>query len=239
MAKRSESRLSFSSIRVEGGLLLPDVLAKIAAGDAPEQNASNYDIPPGLKLRDEVLRYWALPRRPGALRNRSHRPTVSAVRPPPFARDLLTKVLDFDSTSSPKGAFQAFRPYRPRAAVSRRHHAVGRQRSTRSVPLRPRWESRFARPRRLGSRPPQRQHRRPLGPRLGRHRLRLLRDNDSLTRPALIEVDLDKIFAAEDSCTPSSPCSGCSATTPASARAMATPKTARWNVGAASETPRG
>lgn len=60
MAKRPTHELAFTALRIEGGLLAPDFLDKIAHLDAPGQTEGDYDIPRGLKLRDEIGRYWKI-----------------------------------------------------------------------------------------------------------------------------------------------------------------------------------
>lgn len=193
MAKRSESRLSFAGIRIEGGLLLPDVLAKIAAGDAPEQQLSNYDIPPGLKLRDEVLRYWTVGR---ALWTRFEAgrtgPNPAAVRIS-FARDLLTKCLEFELEGDPKqkGGFQSLTAKGGSVPIIISGDVnIDEIRSiptTSGKPVR-KTPSAWLQTTLNGNSNAL------WGLALDGMRLRLLRDNNSLTRPAMIEVDLDRIF---------------------------------------------
>ena len=193
MAKRSESRLSFAGIRIEGSLLLPDVLAKIAAGDAPEQQLSNYDIPPGLKLRDEVLRYWTVGR---ALWTRFEAgrtgPNPAAVRIS-FARDLLTKCLEFELEGDPKqkGGFQALTAKGGSVPIIISGDVnIDEIRSiptTSGKPVR-KTPSAWLQTTLNGNSNAL------WGLALDGMRLRLLRDNNSLTRPAMIEVDLDRIF---------------------------------------------
>ncbi|WP_175924346.1 Eco57I restriction-modification methylase domain-containing protein [Burkholderia latens] len=60
MARRLHHELAFPALTIEGGLLAPDFLNKIARLEAPEQTESDYDVPRGLKLRDEIGRYWKI-----------------------------------------------------------------------------------------------------------------------------------------------------------------------------------
>ena len=60
MASRSTHELAFAALTIEGGLLAPDFLNKVAHLDATEQAETDYDIPRGLKLRDEIGRYWKI-----------------------------------------------------------------------------------------------------------------------------------------------------------------------------------
>jgi hypothetical protein len=60
MARRNTNELAFSAIRIEGGLLAADFLDKVAHFDASEQAEADYGVPKGLKLRDEIGRYWKI-----------------------------------------------------------------------------------------------------------------------------------------------------------------------------------
>ena len=57
---RRSARLDFAAIEVVGGLLPTDVIAQIAAGDAAEQSDDSYGVPKGLKLRDEIARFYQI-----------------------------------------------------------------------------------------------------------------------------------------------------------------------------------
>jgi hypothetical protein len=63
MARRNTSQLIYQAIRIEGGLIPADELARLTTLQTPdktEQTDSLYRIPKGLKLRDEVARYWKI-----------------------------------------------------------------------------------------------------------------------------------------------------------------------------------
>lgn len=63
MARRNTSQLIYQAIRIEGGLIPADELARLTTLQAPdktEQTDSLYRIPKGLKLRDEVARFWKI-----------------------------------------------------------------------------------------------------------------------------------------------------------------------------------
>ena len=59
MARRT-NELAFTALSIEGGLLAPDFLNRIAHLEAAGQGEADYDIPRGLKLRDEIGRYWKI-----------------------------------------------------------------------------------------------------------------------------------------------------------------------------------
>lgn len=59
--RRSRSRqaqLAFDAISIEGGLLSPEWLSRVAQLAAGQQADADYRIPKGLNVRDEIGRYW-------------------------------------------------------------------------------------------------------------------------------------------------------------------------------------
>jgi hypothetical protein len=56
----SASSLAFDAVTVEGALIAPAMLARIAKHDAGEQGEADYGIPKGLTLRDEIARYFRI-----------------------------------------------------------------------------------------------------------------------------------------------------------------------------------
>lgn len=54
------ARLAFEAISIEGSLLSPEWLSKIADLQAGMQSETDYRIPKGLNLRDEISRYWRI-----------------------------------------------------------------------------------------------------------------------------------------------------------------------------------
>ena len=50
----------FTAIRIEGALLPPEFLQHIAALEATGQSSADYVIPPGRTVRDEIGRYWTI-----------------------------------------------------------------------------------------------------------------------------------------------------------------------------------
>ena len=97
-AKRSRqsrrvARLDFAAIEIAGALLPPEIVTRAAAFDMPEQSDEGYGVLPGLKLRDEIARYYQI-----AL---AHWERFSAVRdgnvsaPQRFVLDLLTDCFGF------------------------------------------------------------------------------------------------------------------------------------------------
>lgn len=60
MARRSNTELALAALSIEGALLAPDFLNKVVHLSVAEQSEADYDIPRGLKLRDEIGRYWEI-----------------------------------------------------------------------------------------------------------------------------------------------------------------------------------
>ena len=60
MAKRQNYDISMDSIHLEGSLFVPDMLEKVAKGNAPYQSTSDYHIPKGIKLTDEFGRAFQI-----------------------------------------------------------------------------------------------------------------------------------------------------------------------------------
>lgn len=58
--KRQQTVLSLPSLRLEGGLFLPDQLEKAALGTAHHQTEADYQTPKGLKLKDDYSRAFQI-----------------------------------------------------------------------------------------------------------------------------------------------------------------------------------
>jgi hypothetical protein len=59
-AKAREALLAFEALSIEGGLLSPEWLSKVAQLQAGAQAEADYCIHKGLSLRDEIGRYWRI-----------------------------------------------------------------------------------------------------------------------------------------------------------------------------------
>lgn len=63
MARRNTSQIAYQAIRIKGALIPADELARLTALQTPvetEQTDTHYGVPKGLKLRDEIARYWKI-----------------------------------------------------------------------------------------------------------------------------------------------------------------------------------
>jgi hypothetical protein len=202
--RRREAHLSFEALAIEGGLLSPEWLARVAGLDAGSQDEADYRIPKGLQLRDEIGRYWRIAQAHwkdfAAGRASATKPEATRALSERFVLALLRESFGFESLVAT-----------PTVVIAERSYPIG-----------------FAS---LGGRVPVVIA--PAGSGLdilapatgdgGRRRsvfglaqeylnaaegatwglatdglaLRILRDNASLTRPAWIEADLVRIFTEE------------------------------------------
>ena len=55
-----EAQLAFEALSIEGGLLSPDWLSRAAQLGAGGQSEADYRVPKGLNLRDEIGRFWRI-----------------------------------------------------------------------------------------------------------------------------------------------------------------------------------
>ena len=199
--RRSEAQRSYETLSIEGGLLAPEWLDKVAGLDAPGQSEADYRVPRGLSLRDEIGRYWRVAQAHfsdfTAGRVARAEPRALAER---FVVSLLREAFCFQS-------LVAVAP----VVFSERTYPIGHAALSGRVPI-------VVAPAGLGLEAAS-----PLFPDGARRRsafglvqeylnaaegalwgvacdgqtLRILRDNASLTRPAWIEADLHRIFSEE------------------------------------------
>ena len=197
MARRKTTRLAFDALMVEGALIAPDMIADVAALKATAQSEADYRIPPGLKLRDEIGRSWRIAEALWARfsQARAGGPAYAATQA--FVDDLLRQVFGFASLE-----VVASRHVGSRAFPVRRVALSGR------VPIAvapagdglDRGLDQFAEDHRKRSASLLVQEllnadeAASWGIATDGLKLRLLRDNASLTRPAYVEADLERIF---------------------------------------------
>ena len=196
-ARRSArtSASTFDAIAVEGALIAPAMLARIAERKAGGQSEADYRIPKGLALRDEIARYFRIGQAQFADLNTAAAPSAGATIG--FVEALLRDVFGFtdlhrvgtrslaDRTYAvtleglggrvpvvivpPSDALDAASVHLP--ADGRRYSAASALQDWLNASDDALWG--------LCSNGLQ---------------LRLMRDNDSLTRPAFIQADLRAIF---------------------------------------------
>ncbi len=198
---RRTARLDFAAIESVGSLLSPELLTKVAAFSAPDQTETSYEIPKGLRLRDEIARYFqiGLAQWEQFASVKDQQPSASGA----FIETLLKDCFGFDSLKKQKHAHVADHIF-----------PIGHAAQDGRVPIviapinggdaRKSGIDEIAEKFGDGSR--RRSATQLLQEYLNAEEealwgitsdgltLRLLRDNASLTRPAWIEVNLEKIF---------------------------------------------
>ena len=199
---RRTTRLDFAAIEIVGGLLPPEIVTRVAAFDMPSQSEETYGILRGLKLRDEIARFYQI-----ALahweRFDAARPGNSSA-PQTFVLELLQDCFGFaniDGTGVVNLSGRSF-PI-PHASHSGKTPIV-------IAPMAPTDSRRTGIDELLtqfGDETRRRSATQLLQEYLNADEralwglasdgctLRLMRDNASLTRPAWIEANLEKIFA--------------------------------------------
>ncbi|MBN8517095.1 MAG: N-6 DNA methylase [Candidatus Accumulibacter sp.] len=212
MPRRTTDQLAYAAIRIEGGLIPADELSRLttlADADRTEQSESHYRIPKGLKLRDEIARYWkiALNLWLDFQRLRSRQDVdAQAVTAREFIVPLLRDVLGFADLDRAPAIEQAGHRYPiGHAALGGRVPLVF---AAHDQPLDTPAE-RFGDPNpdtgKVRRRSPFMLAQEALNASdaslwavvVNGLRLRILRDNPSLTRPAYLEVDLEAVFSEE------------------------------------------
>ena len=199
---RRDPALAFDAIHIEGGLLPAEWLANIAALKAAHQSPADYGIPKGLNLRDEVGRYWRIAQAHWSefanARDQAEDPHALASR---FVQALIGEVFgagDLQAHAAP-------------VEISERQYPVTASARAGRLPLviAAAGQRLDERDRRYGDSGRQRHAFGLLQDYLNASNaalwgiasngsvLRLARDNASLTRPAWIEADLERIFREE------------------------------------------
>ena len=200
---RARNGVGFTALKVEGGILPPEFLTEVAALGAPRQSGADYGLSKSLSIKEEIARYWRIGNDLyGRYAERRPRRDLKASR---VAVDdwlvpLLRTLLGYDDLATAGSVELEDRVFR----LS--HRACGG-----AVPLllvTHDFDLDRADPRLGGN-----------GRRLAPHgvmqeylnaesealwgmvsngsKLRILRDNPSLTRPSYIEADLDLVFTEE------------------------------------------
>ncbi|MBK9968587.1 MAG: hypothetical protein IPP07_28465 [Holophagales bacterium] len=162
----------------------------------PGQAGGRLPRPGGLNLRDEIGRYWRIAQAHWATSRR-------AAGPGRRARRALRHLASREASASPRSRRRALSWWadgatrsasRRSAAGSRWSSPGGRARHALAGVRRRRASTQRLRPR---AGVPERAGGRALGHRADGATLRILRDNASLTRPAWIEADLERIFTED------------------------------------------
>lgn len=196
-----ETRLAFDALSIEGGLLSPEWLSKVAQLQASTQAEPDYRIPKGLNLRDEIGRYWRIAQAHwidfNSSRDVKANPRATSER---FVLALLREALDFTSLLTVEPTVLAERAYPiGQAALGGRVPVViapadiGLDTLVSLFGDGNRKRSAFG----VAQEYLNAQEGALWGIASDGSTLRIVRDNASLTRPAWIEADLQQIFTEE------------------------------------------
>lgn len=205
MARRSSStELGLVALTIEGGLIAPEQVQKVIAADRTPKTADSYACPKGTSLGDEIARFFRIGQ--AIWREYDQADAKTIARTAAFARDLLTQCLGFSDLAGPVEHREGTRRYRiawegkgGRVPVVVAAPVEGSDAFAKSQPEFGDGEG--GRPRRSPAALLQdwlngTEHAL-WGLVFASDRVRIMRDNASLTRPAWIEADLGAIFRDE------------------------------------------
>lgn len=198
------AELGLVAVTIEGGLIAPEQVQKIVAADRTAKTADSYGCPKGTGLGDEISRYFRIGQHIWKDYDRIDAPTVTQTAQ--FAHDLLTRCFGFTDLAGPVEHQDGTRRYRlaweakdGRVPVVVAAPVVGADAFNKAQPE-------------FGDGEGGRPRRSPVsllqdwlnatdhalwGLVFAGDRVRLMRDNASLTRPAWIEADLGAMFRDE------------------------------------------
>lgn len=203
MARAAE--LGLVAVTIEGGLIAPEQVQKIAGAERTAKLAASYECPKGTSLGDEIARYFRIGQALWNDYSLAEAPTVT--RTAQFAHDLLAQCFGFDDFAGPTEHQDGNRRYR--IAWEARQ---GRVPVVVAAPIAGKDAFNVALPQFGDGAGGARLKRSPVsllqdwlnanpsfywGLVFAGDRVRLMRDNDSLTRPAWIEADLGAMFRDE------------------------------------------
>ncbi|RIV83148.1 Eco57I restriction-modification methylase domain-containing protein [Aurantiacibacter zhengii] len=104
---RSQKRLAdigFTAITIEGGLISPDQVVKVASTTPDQKTAAEYSCPKGVSLRDEITRYFQIGK--AIWKSFASIETPTQQQTDAFVEELLTSAFGFELTragSRPRG----------------------------------------------------------------------------------------------------------------------------------------
>jgi hypothetical protein len=196
-----EAQLAFEALTIEGGLLSPEWLSKIAQLQAAHQAEADYRIPKGLALRDEIGRFWRIAQAHWSdFRAGREKQAEAVALADRFILGLLRDSFGFGSIAKAEPVELGDRTYPiGHLALEGRVPVVIAPAASGLDALSPvfgedgRRRSAFG----LAQELLNADDRALWGLATDGLTLRLCRDNVSLTRPAWIEADLGRIFAEE------------------------------------------
>ena len=202
MARTRRSH-GFTALRIEGGILPPDFLQAVAALEAPRQTGADYGLSKSLALKEELARYWRIANDlyTRYSERRARRDLIARqVGVDEWLVPLLRSLLGYDDLTTSNSVTLGDQVF------NLTHRACGE-----AVPLllvshdfnldkadpRLGYEGRRQAPHGLMQEYLNAEDGSLWGIVSNGSKLRILRDNPSLTRPSYIEADLDLVFTEE------------------------------------------
>jgi hypothetical protein len=191
MARKPVTDLStWPSLTLEGNLIAPAMVAKIASPKDDEETCQSYRIRKGLSIRDEISTAFRVGQSHFDAFRKHEKPSAEATRR--FMRDFLAETLGFDDLAPHEGAVSLLAGGRvPIVVTPPDEEKLDRKSATLSTDRS--RSAAFALQDYVNE-----QDDALWGLATNGTVLRLMRDNASLTRPAYIEADLAQIFTNED-----------------------------------------
>ena len=197
---RNRTGHGFTALRIEGGIIPAEYLETVRQLAAPNQSNADYGIERTLNLRDEISRFWRIAtERWAGFKERRDRGDLNAatVTIEDWLNPLLHRVLEFEDIAE-----------RRERVVGTRHFPIGHEAYGQAVPLvlvphdcsldkaDPRFgeEGRRRAPHNLLQEYLNAEDAALWGIVSNGRQMRLARDNPSLTRPAYIEADFERMF---------------------------------------------
>ena len=200
---RARRNHGFTALRIEGGILPPEFLQAIAALKAPRQVSADYGLSKSLALKEELARFWRIANDLYARyseRRVRHDLRARQVGVDEWLVPLLRTILGYDDLASASSVTLGDRVFKLT------HRACGEAvplvLTTRDFNLDKAdpvfgYEGRRQAPHGLMHEYLNAEDNCLWGIVSNGSKLRILRDNPSLTRPTYIEADLDLLFAEE------------------------------------------
>jgi len=202
MARTRRSH-GFTALKIEGGILPPEFLQAVAALEAPQQAGADYGLSKSLALKEELARYWRIANDLYAryAERRARQDLVARqVGVDEWLVPLLRSLLGYDDLTTSDSVTLGDQVF------NLTHNACGE-----AVPLllvshdfnldkadpRLGYEGRRQAPHGLMQEYLNAEDKSLWGIVSNGSKLRILRDNPSLTRPSYIEADLDLVFTEE------------------------------------------
>lgn len=197
--RKASNSSGFGALTIEGSLIAPAMIARVAEREADGQKPADYGVPKGLQIRDEIARFFRIGQALFEEFSKADAPTTK--RTHDFVETLLRDVFGFADiarvghrTIDGRDFAVTFEAARGRIPIIVTPPSDGLDQPSNSLPGDGRRKSAASACQDWLNANDDALW----GIAVNGEKLRLLRDNESLTRPAYIEADLRQMFEAED-----------------------------------------